>query len=224
MLIVVLQLFLLPFASVAITAAVGALYRAERPTWRQCYAVAIRRWPAMLGTAFMEIVVLGSILFAGALAFGLMIVIGVIATRGSVAAAVLLGILAVLLFIAWLLVIFLCAIAFGFAFSAIGIEGSNAFGAIGLGFARIFNRRELGRAALVVLAIGAIYAGIYVVVLALLGLVQSVTGNFGLAEIATVPISLLSNTFIALLFAIYYFDVRVRREGLDMQAALERLE
>lgn len=222
--VVILQLFLIPFANVAITAAVGALYRAESPTWRQCYAVSVRRWPAILGTAFMEIVILGAIVFAGSLAFGLMIAIGVVATRGSVAAVVVLGILAFILFIAWLLAMFLVAIALGFAFNAIGIEGSPAFAAIGLGFARIFNRRELGRAALVVLAIGAIYAGIYVVVLAMLGLVQALTHNFGLAEIATVPISLVSNTFIALLFAIYYFDVRVRREGLDMQAALDRLE
>jgi hypothetical protein len=224
MLVVVLQLFLMPFANVAIAAAVAALYRAERPNWRGCYAVALRRWPAMLGTAFMEIVILGSVAFAGAFAFGLMVVIGVIVTRGSVAAAVVLGIVAVVLMVAWFLAMFLCAIALGFAFNAIGIEGAPAFTAIGLGFARIFNRRELSRASLVVVAIGAIYVGIYLVIFALFGLIQTVTHSFALVEIANVPISLLSATFIALLFAVYYFDVRVRREGLDMQAALDRLE
>jgi len=223
-LVVVLQLFLQPFANVAIAAAVGALYRAERPTWPQSYAVALRRWPAMLGTAFMEIIILGAIVFAGSFVFGLMVVIGVVVTRGSVAAAVVLGIVAVLLLIAWLAIIVLCFIALGFAFNAIGVEGSAAFTAIGLGFARIFDRRELGRASLVVLAVGAIYIGIYLVFFALFGLIQALAHSFALVELATMPISLVSSTFIALLFAVYYFDVRVRREGLDMQAALDRLE
>jgi hypothetical protein len=178
----------------------------------------------MLGTAFMEIVILGAIAFAGSFAFGLIVVIGVIATRGSVVAAVVLGIIAVILLTAWLVLMILCAIALGFAFNAIGLEGSPAFTAIGLGFARIFNRRELGRAALVVLAISAIYVGIYLVFFALFGLIQSVVHSFALVELASVPFSLVSTTFIALLFAVYYFDVRVRREGLDMQAALDRLE
>lgn len=224
LLVVVLQLFLMPFASVATAAAVGALYRAERPNWRDCYAVPLRRWPAMLGTAFMEIVILGAVVMAGSFVFGLLLVIGVIVTRGSVAAAVVLGIAAVLLVIAWFAIIVLCAIALGFAFNAIGVEGSPAFTAIGLGFARIFNRRELGRASLVVLAIGAIYIGIYIVFFALFGLIQAFTHSFALGEIASAPISLVSSTFVALLFAVYYFDVRVRREGLDMQSALDRLE
>ena len=85
--------------------------------------------------------------------------------------------------------------------------------------------RRLGKGETDIPAIvGAIYIGIYIVVFAATGLVQALTHSFALAEIASAPISLVSSTFIALLFAIYYFDVRVRREGLDMQSALDRLE
>jgi hypothetical protein len=98
------------------------------------------------------------------------------------------------------------------------------FAAIGLGFSRIFDRRELGRAALMVLALFAISLGMYIVLALLAALAEGVTHNLTLYELVTAPLSLISSTFTALLFAIYYFDVRVRREGLDMQSALERLE
>jgi len=118
----------------------------------------------------------------------------------------------------------LCLFALGFAFNALVVEGSAVFAAISLGFARVFNKRELGRAMLVVLALLAISIGLYIVLALLAGLAESVTHNLTLYEIVTAPVSLISGTFTALLFAVYYFDVRVRREGLDMQTALERLE
>jgi hypothetical protein len=40
----------------------------------------------------------------------------------------------------------------------------------------------------------------------------------------TAVISLVTYSFLGILLAVYYFDVRVRREGLDMQAQMERLE
>ncbi len=224
LLVVVLALFLMPFASVATVAAVAALYRAERPGWRDCYAVVLRRWPAILGTAFMEIIIMGAVVIAGSLLFGGTLTIAILVSRGSVAAIVVFAIVVILFMIAWLVTMILCWIALGFAFNAIGLEGSAAFAAISLGFARIFNRRELGRATLVVLALGAIYVGLYLVSAVLAALVESITHSFTLVAIVNTPVSLISSTFIALLFAVYYFDVRVRREGLDMQSAFDHLE
>jgi len=222
--VVVLQVLLMPFAYVATAAGVAALYRAQRPAWRECYAAAVRRWPAILGAELMTLIVLGAVVIAGSLVFGVTFGVGIFLVRGSTAGIVVFSIVLILLILVWLMSMALCAFALGFAYNAIAVEGAGLFAAMSLGFSRIFDRRELGRAALVVLALFAISLGMYIVLALLAALAEGVTHNLTLYELVTAPLSLITSTFTALLFAVYYFDVRVRREGLDMQSALERLE
>ena len=70
----------------------------------------------------------------------------------------------------------------------------------------------------------AVSIGIQIVAAVALALLQGFHRNVVLYELVSAPLTLVSNTFTGLLFAVYYFDVRVRREGLDVQSALERLE
>ncbi len=224
MLVLLLQLLLLPFANTAAASAVAALYRAERPTWRQSYSAALRRWPAILGAELMTILIVGAAVLVGAFAFGAMFAAGIFLVRGSAATIVVFGFLIAIFMIAWLLSLALCTFAMGFAFISIVVENSPVFQAVTSGFARIFNRRELGRAVLVFLALIAISIGLYIVLGIAAALAQGITHSLVLYGIVTAPISLISSTFTALLFAVYYFDVRVRREGLDIQTQLDRLE
>lgn len=224
MLVLLLQLLLLPFANTATASAVGDLYHARRPTWRQSYAAALRRWPAILGAEFMTLVIMGGALFSGAMAFGAVLAASIFLARGSTAAVIAAGFVVILLVVAWMLAMALCAFAMGFAFIAIVVEHVGVFSAISSGFARIFNRKEIGRGVVVFLALIAISIGLYVVLAMVAGLAQGLTHSFALYGIVTAPISVVSSTFTALLFSVYYFDVRVRREGLDMQTQLDRLE
>ncbi len=222
--VLLLQLLLLPFANTATAAGVADLYRSHRPTWRQSYAAAFARWPAILGAELMTIVIVGAATLAGAFAFGAIFAAGIFLVRGSTVAIVAFGLLVAIFMIAWLLSLALCIFAMGFAFISIVVEKAGVFPAISTGFARIFNRRELGRAVLVFLALIAISIGLYIVLGIVALLAQGMTHNAILYGILTAPISLVSSTFTALLFAVYYFDVRVRREGLDIQTQLDRLE
>ena len=223
MLVLLLQLLLLPFANTATASGVADLYRSQRPTWRQSYAAALRRWPAILGAELMTLLIMGAAVVAGALAFGAIFAAGIFLVRGSTAAIIVFGFLVAVFMIAWLLSLALCIFAMGFAFISIVVEKVGVFQAISSGFARIFNRRELGRAVLVFLALIAISIGLYIVLGIVALLAQQITHSLILYGILTAPISLVSSTFTALLFAVYYFDVRVRREGLDIQTQL-RLE
>lgn len=224
MLALLLQLLLLPFANTATASGVAELYRSERPTWRRSYAAALRRWPAILGAELMTVFILGAAVVAGAFLFGAVFAAGIFLARSSTAAVIVLGILIAVFMIAWMLSLALCVFAMGFAFISIVVEKAGVFQAINSGFARIFNRRELGRAVLVFLALIAISIGLYIVLGIVALLAQGMTHNLILYAIVTAPISLVSSTFTALLFAVYYFDVRVRREGLDIQTQLDRLE
>jgi len=224
MLVLLLQLLLLPFANTATASVVADLYRSQHPTWRQSYAAAVRRWPAILGAELMTIVIIGAVVLVGAFAFGAVFAAGIFIARGSTAAIVVFGVLITIFMVAWLLSLALCTFAMGFAFISIVVEKAGVFEAISSGFARIFNRSELGRAVLVFLALIAISIGLYIVLGIVAMLAQGITHSLILYGILTAPISLVSSTFTALLFAVYYFDVRVRREGLDMQTQLDRLE
>jgi hypothetical protein len=224
MLVLLLQLLLLPFANTATASGVADLYRSQRPTWRQSYAAALRQWPAILGAELMTIVIIGAATLAGAFAFGAIFAAGLFVVRGSTGAIIVFGVLMAVFMIAWLLSLALCIFAMGFAFISIVVEKAGVFPAISSGFARIFNRRELGRAVLVFLALTAISIGLYIVLGIVALLAQEISHSLVLYGILTAPISLVSSTFTALLFAVYYFDVRVRREGLDIQTQLDRLE
>jgi energy-converting hydrogenase Eha subunit C len=45
-----------------------------------------------------------------------------------------------------------------------------------------------------------------------------------LQTLVSAVISIVTTGFIGVLLAVYYFDVRIRREGLDMQSAIDRLQ
>lgn len=226
--VILLQLLLVPFANAATASAVSSIYRTQRATWRESYAAAVRRWPSMLGAELMTIVIVGAGVLAGAFAFGAVFAVGLIAVRGSTAAIVVFSAVMVLLFIAWLVALLLATIAMGFAYNAIVVENLGVFAAISAGFGRIFNRGELGRALLITLGWLAVFIGIYILIAIVAGVItlafRSLSHNIAVYEIVTAPISLVSSTFTALLYAVYYLDVRVRREGLDIEAAFDRLE
>jgi NhaP-type Na+/H+ or K+/H+ antiporter len=67
-----------------------------------------------------------------------------------------------------------------------------------------------------------IYVGFAIVSIAVAATLE--TMHLHLVNVAvSALLSLVSTALLGVLLAVYYFDVRVRREGLDMQAELEGL-
>lgn len=210
------------FAVVAIAAAVGRLYRSEAVDWRACYAQAVRRGGAIVVTLLAEMATFLAVFFAGIFAVTAVLVVAFLFVRASAPLGVIAAIVGVLVGVAWFIAIMLCYVAYGFAFNAIGIEAAGVGPAIGSGFARVFNRSELLRASLVCLALLVIYVGFAIVSIAVAATLE--TMHLHLVNVAvSALLSLVSTALLGVLLAVYYFDVRVRREGLDMQAELEGL-
>ena len=222
--VVLLQLLLVPFANSATAWAVASIYRTNAATWRESYAAALRRWPSIIGAEFMTLVIVGAVILIGAFAFGTIFAVGLIAAGRSAAALVVFAGIMIILGIAWMIAAVLATLAMGFAFNAIVVEELAVFPAIGAGFGRIFSRAEFGRALLVVLGSIAVLIVLYIIIAIAAGATQAFGHNLTLYEIVTAPVSLVSATFTALLYAVYYLDVRVRREGLDIEAAFEKLQ
>jgi len=147
-----------PFALNACTVGVARLYRGRSVDFEACYRASLRPWPAVLGLLVLE----AAILVAWYLLFVVSIVLAVLLTvavaQASVGLAVVLGMLTALFALALLLLLAPLIVAYTFAMNAVVIEERSVFAALGLGFARVFNRQEFWRALLFAIAAGAIVA------------------------------------------------------------------
>lgn len=220
---IVVSIVLGAFAAVAIAAAAGRIYRGERIEWGACYARAFARTPAILLMVLVEIVALALVLLAGGMAIGITFGVAIVLLRVSTILAVVAFVVASIVVLLWLVFLVLCYLAFSFSYNAVGIEGVSMWQAIGSGFSRIFNRSELFRASLVALAFMAIYFGLMIVSVSVAALFESM--KLHVVNVAvSAAIGLVTMSFLGILLAVYYFDVRVRREGLDLQMQMETLE
>lgn len=211
------------FASVAVAAAAARLYDAQSIDWGACYGRALSRAGSILVVLAIEIMLMLVVIFAGGIAMGLAFFVAALAVSGSVLLGVVAFVAAAIVVLIWLVFLVLCYFAFAFAYNALGVEPENLFSAMGSGFSRIFNRGEVLRACLVALAFVAMYAGLFIVQISVAAVFEAM-GLHILNVAITAVISLVTFSFLAILLVVYYFDVRVRREGLDMQAQMDHLE
>lgn len=129
---------------------------------------------------------------------------------------------AVLWHILWLLSLLPLGLVLCLAVSATVVEDRAPFVAIGSAFARVFDRRGLGRATVFLLAWIAMLFGGDVLLYAVA--IPTMTMHWLLPEVLlTTLVQVVYTPILALALVVYYFDVRVRREGLDVEAGLDRL-
>jgi hypothetical protein len=221
-LVAVLFYALWPFALDAVAVGVARLYRSRPVEFVACYRAVLPRWPAILGTLAIQ----AGIFVLWYVAFLAIVFISILVAAIFARAWLPLGIAAFagafVLDIAALVVLAPLFIALTFAMNAVVIENCGPAAAIASGFGRVFTRQEFWRALLFSMAVVAILFGSSIVVAALVWAALW----FHLIAVEVILGSLLRASFAPfsiVLVAVYYFDVRIRREGFDLEAELERL-
>jgi hypothetical protein len=219
----VLTYALWPFALNAVAVGVARLYGDRPVEFRACYEVVLRRWVQIVALLGLEVLIfLGWYLavllvavavvfmtaFLGALFAGAAFVIGVIIGLGAF--IVMVPLLAPLL------------VAMTFAMYAAVIEERSTMESLSLGFSRIFNRAEFWRAMLFSVAAVAVIIGASSM-FGIVGLLADFAHLPGVAAIVEAIPRAAIEPFGVVLWAIYYFDVRIRHEGFDLEASLLRL-
>ncbi|MGB6987049.1 MAG: hypothetical protein WBD74_13845 [Candidatus Aquilonibacter sp.] len=221
--IALLVLLLAPFSNNAVAVGVAAIYAGRTPSYREGFARVLARWAPLLGTSILSMLILIGTYFALVIAFAIVAVVGVALSRGSVVLGVTFAIIAVVLLLAAIVVFIVLAVCCAFALYATTIEASRPADAIGEAFRRIFNRREFPKVVLISLA----YMALEIGALILSGVIGVMILDFThstAAEIASgTVINAILTSFLTVLLAVYYYDVRTRTEGLDLEVALERL-
>jgi hypothetical protein len=212
-----------PFALNAVAVGVARLYLNRPIEFRACYAVVLGRWLPIVGMIGIDVLVFlawyaAALILILACAF----LIGVIVAI-SPGAAFLFGVLIGFVgFIVLLPSLAPLIVALTFAMYSVVIEERGVMDSVRLGFARIFNRGEFWRALLFSIAVAAVMFGAS----SIFGFVGIIAAFAHLPALQAIVESLgraIISPFAVVLMAIYYFDVRIRREAFDLEAGLERL-
>lgn len=213
---------LLPFAFNACAVGIARLYRGRAVDFAACYKASLKRWPAVIGLLFIELGLFLVWYFAFVILAVLSMVVAIAFARVSPWLGILVGIIMLLLVVAALLSIAPLLVAFSFSMYGIVIEERPIFAAIGTGFSRVFNRQEIWRALLFSIAAGVIMTGASMIISMLVMVAMAlhwVVLEVVLSSVFRAAIA----PFSAVLLAVYYFDVRIRREGFEIEAGLDRL-
>jgi len=212
-----------PFVLNAIAVGVALAYRNVPVGFRACFEPVLRRWSQIVGLLFIDLLV-----FFGCYVTFMVIavVVGIIIVLfSSFAPAVgaFLGVLFIVAgIVAFLGIVALLWLALSFAMYATVIEELPPIESLVLGFHRVFNHQEFWRALLFSVAA----AAIVVAGSAMFSFVSLAAAFAHLPLVAAIAESLsraIVAPFWAVLLAIYYFDVRIRHEGFDLETSLERL-
>lgn len=206
-------------ATGAIAAGVARVYRNETVAFGACYGAVLGRWYSIVGVVGAAVVVLIVAYVVTLLLVALPLVAA--AEFGTSALALVLPLAVGGVLVALTFVLLLLVITSACALCAVVVEDCAAMTSLRLSVERIFNRAQFSRALLCAIAVGA------------LGFVST-------ALVETVFFSALSHwpaayvglealertlglPLAALVLAIYYFDVRIRQEGFDLDTELDGL-
>ncbi|MHB8152756.1 MAG: hypothetical protein ACYDG3_06785, partial [Bacillati bacterium] len=114
-------------------------------------------------------------------------------------------------------------LAGAYALCAVTLEPGNVFAALGRGFSRVFAGAQWIRAILLTLAWAVLQT---VMTIGAVG----VAALISVSKVAVLPLDILLNvvtgtlvgSILPVLLAVYYFDLRVRRDGVDLAAGVAR--
>lgn len=212
-----------PFVNNAVAVGVAAVYFGKRPDYRSSFGTVMRRWGAVLGASWLAMLLM-MIAYAVCIAAVILIfAIGALLFKQVAPLAVLLMIVGAVLFLGVIVLLMVFALCYAFALYSVSLEGAGPRSALASALSRIFNKAEFGKAVLMGLAYIGIEMGV-VTISSTVGLLLLFVFRSSTAQLAVnAVISSILTAFVAILLAVYYYDVRTRREGLDLEADLQRL-
>ena len=213
-----------PLPAAALIDAVTGRYLGRKVSFGDAYRTALRRWLPLLGLNVMFGATAIALYLAVTIAvFAIVLVLTLVtsALHGfGIALDVVFGIASLAAIVGLATLTFL---AFQVAYFSCVVENAGVLRA----FARGFDRVALGafwkRSLLVGIAYVAILIGILIVSSAGQAIVLGIVHSAVLAAAWATVVRLGTVAFTTAFIAVYYLDVRVRREGLDLQLAADAL-
>lgn len=203
-----------PLVAAALAHAAGKVIVGTPASFRESLRFGVRKWGNVLLYMLLWVILLGAAFIVGYLAL-LFVALIIAAVFRSIALAVGLGIL---ILMAWIVGILLAFVAGGVGFATVIVEPLNPARAFAAGLERSINRATIGRSVLVALLYGAISLGFSIVAYAAgFSLLFALHSGIPLMLI-TALVSVVQFGFGVLIIVLYYYDLRARREGVDLMS------
>ncbi len=215
----------LPLANAAVVVAISKAYLGQPFGFADSYRLALKRWLSVLileilwcVAAFVGVLVLA---IAGGVVGAMVAFLSVGLSKTSVAGAVF-AVLMILLVLAVIAVFMMLFFTFAFSFVTVVLEHVDPVRAFGLAFSRVFGGHMLWRSVALALALAAVDLVTVMLAYAGGGLLAYFLKSPALIIVLLSLTSLVFAPFALLVVGVYYYDVRIRREGLDLQLLAER--
>ena len=216
-------LLVVPLANAAVVTGISRAYLRLPVRFTECYREAIGRWgwlvllgllwlAATMGATFVAFVPLIFLTFA----IGLLVT--ALGAFGAVI-AIILGIAFGLAFMALVLLLYLSA---AFSFVAAVIEHLPPAFAFRSGFQRVFGEGQLWRSLGIAAALFGIFVG-FEIIGSVVGLLAGQAHDIALISVVNGIFEAFLYPFLFAVVAVCYYDVRIRREGFDLQMLAAQL-
>ncbi len=219
----------LPMYSTSMVYAVSRRYRGLDASAADSYRFTLRHWGTLIGISLVYFVIAAVtmvvLLFASLSIIFALSFLGASLRNNTVltVSVILIGGVTILMAAAIFVVTVMGYIALHFAWMANVLEGTPLVKSITSSFGRIFGKQIIRRSAMLAAAYFALAAGYGIFVFSVVALLGStVHSNIAGIAIATLMQTGVA-TFFATLFMVFYYDTRVRREGLDLELAAAAL-
>jgi len=214
----------MPFANAAVVIGISRAYLGGQVRFTDCYAKALQRWLYVL-----VLIVLWTV--ALAMAFAVLIpvtIVGAVLIGGLTAllktfGAVLAAIVIILAVLAMIVVALMGYMAFAGSFVAVMLERIDPLRAFLLGFSRMFGHGLFWRSVLVALALLLFSLGASLVAGGTGALLFWITKSPSFFIIMSQVANLLFTAFGFVVVALYYYDIRIRQEGFDLNLLADQL-
>ncbi|GAC1404889.1 MAG: glycerophosphoryl diester phosphodiesterase membrane domain-containing protein [Candidatus Velthaea sp.] len=210
-----------PLATTACTIGAARGYTGTMPAVRDLFREVLRRWiPQLITTLFFFGMYLAVFLGLFVAVLAITFVIVALSTLSSTAAVIVgvpLGLAGALVLTALTLLVYL---AWQLAFVSIALEEPNPVRAVARGMRRAFGRSTLWRSLLVALIVFVVSLMGSLVLGTVAGVLAFVTHVNALYPIVLAIGSVTINGLLVTYLVVYSYDVRIRREGYDLNVSL----
>ena len=215
-----------PFAYGAVVAAVSKAYLGLPISFKDSYAHALRRWLWI----FILIILWGIalVVMAFVMIFGLAIIAAIMIPgamaleKYSVLFAIFFGVIIVAIALAAFALFIMLYLMAAVSFISVVIEDVDPITAFAKAFPRIFSRSQFWRGFVLALALMGINFGV-TTVLGLSGAILAFELKSPALYLTFASLtSLFFGPFAVVAAAVFYYDIRIRREGYDLQMLVDR--
>ncbi len=211
-----------PLPIAALIARTCAFYLGRPIDFAGAYRVALTRWLPLIGLNAVYLLA-GIVLYLAVALVAIVIALGIgalyVASHGvGIAVGVVFG--GALLLVAIVFAV-LVALAIQISYFTLVFEGTPIVRAFVSGIERVFTRRGFGRSLLFGAAWVAIGIGVAIVGGIGAGLLVAITHSDIVSAIYQTLLRIVVTLFTTVFIAIFYFDLRVREEGFDLQLAAQ---